>query len=961
MARVEPFVPGQRYFSLAEPELGLGTVMRTEGRNVQVVFTSSGVVRQYMAASAPLTRADFKLGDTISGGGKSITVEKIEVEAGLKRYLGGGYSISEGELDEQQAITQADERLVSGRLDSNQRFSLRREAMNRRAAVRGARANGLFSAKVQLLPHQLRVVSAALARAHPRVLLADEVGLGKTIEASMILARMLASGRASRALIIVPEPLVVQWFVELMRRFNLKPAVFDEERAASIEASDPTGNPFQDDQLVLTDLKFLSRNAHRTAQVVAAGWDILIVDEAHHLEWSPTEISPQYQLVESLALVIPSVILLTATPEQLGRGGHFARLRLLDPARYSDLKHFETEADHFGEISKLVAQLDGGEKLTGAAKKKLTALLHDEPSLLQQQEHWEDTAVRSALIDALIDRHGTGRVMFRNRRLSVGGFPRRVAHLDVLPSAKDEELTARLLQEFNSDLGSVQPMPSSEIDAQAEQAHVIALTNDPRFLHLLQRLENISPAKAVLICRSARKVQLLEAALRLKSPIKVARFHEGLTLAQRDRGAAYFSDPEGAKLLLCSEIGSEGRNFQFAHHLLLWDLPLDPDLLEQRIGRLDRIGQTHEIEIHHAALAGSAQEALLRWHRDGIAGFTSSVTDGRNLLKSFGDELVAIAHKLAHGDATTAVKLEDIVSKTKTEHARLSALVNDGRDRLLELSSQRFVGGDLLQDELAREDSDESADDFVVQLFEMYGTDTEELAHRTFRFDPEYVSNDSFTMLGEEPKAITFDRTLALSRDELPLLRNDHPWVQAAVDLLLSGEDGNCACLVDPELPGQSVLLQCVFVLECVADKALHVEQYLPPQAVESIVDTKLAEREFVPSERAIQRADEQALDLAPQRRILATVVPPMLAAAQERAEAKAKTRIDLALANVHAELGHEIERLRALSRVNSAVQAGEIAALERQQTQLLAAIPQARVRLDALRLIVNSSFQRLR
>jgi superfamily II DNA/RNA helicase len=103
----------------------------------------------------------------------------------------------------------------------------------------------------------------------------------------------------------------------------------------------------------------------------------------------------------------------------------------------------------------------------------------------------------------------------------------------------------------------------------------------------------LAPAKLLLICRTRAKVELLEeAALRLKSGARVARFHEGLTLAQRDRNAAYFAQEDGARVLLCSEIGSEGRNFQFAHHLVLWDIPADPDLLEQRIGRLDRIGQT---------------------------------------------------------------------------------------------------------------------------------------------------------------------------------------------------------------------------------------------------------------------------------------------------------------------------------------------------------------------------------
>jgi predicted amidophosphoribosyltransferase len=106
-------------------------------------------------------------------------------------------------------------------------------------------------------------------------------------------------------------------------------------------------------------------------------------------------------------------------------------------------------------------------------------------------------------------------------------------------------------------------------------------------------------------------------------------FHEDLTLVQRDRAAAWFSEADGARLLLCSEIGSEGRNFQFAHHLILFDLPLKPDLLEQRIGRLDRIGQTEDIKIHVPYIAGSGEEVLARWYHEGLNAFEKNLEGGR--------------------------------------------------------------------------------------------------------------------------------------------------------------------------------------------------------------------------------------------------------------------------------------------------------------------------------------------
>ena len=117
----------------------------------------------------------------------------------------------------------------------------------------------------------------------------------------------------------------------------------------------------------------------------------------------------------------------------------------------------------------------------------------------------------------------------------------------------------------------------------------------------------------LLICRTQRKAAAIEAALQAAHDDSRWRaFHEGLTLVQRDRGAAWFADPDGARLLICSEIGSEGRNFQFAHHLVLFDLPLDPALLEQRIGRLDRIGQHDEIQVHVPFVAGQLTSTCWR-------------------------------------------------------------------------------------------------------------------------------------------------------------------------------------------------------------------------------------------------------------------------------------------------------------------------------------------------------------
>jgi ATP-dependent helicase HepA len=129
-------------------------------------------------------------------------------------------------------------------------------------------------------------------------------------------------------------------------------------------------------------------------------------------------------------------------------------------------------------------------------------------------------------------------------------------------------------------------------------------------------LKQLGDQKVLLICRTRELASEIHEKLLREINVNAALFHEGLTMMQRDRHAAFFADEDGARVLLCSEIGSEGRNFQFAHHLVLFDLPRDPELLEQRIGRLDRIGQTSTIHIHVPFIKQTTEEVLARWYHE---------------------------------------------------------------------------------------------------------------------------------------------------------------------------------------------------------------------------------------------------------------------------------------------------------------------------------------------------------
>jgi ATP-dependent helicase HepA len=942
------FQPGQRWISSAEPELGLGTILRVEGRSVQVLFAKSGVLRPYATDSAPLIRAEFRAGQRVSGKGIAFLVERIDDREGLFVYRGEGRELEEGQLDDEQALSQADDRLIGGRTDPNDRFDLRLEALRRRAEARRSAAWGLESARIGLVPHQLRVAGIAAARRPPRVLLADEVGLGKTIEAGMILSRQLAAGRAGRVLVLLPETLVYQWFVELLRRFNLSFSIFDEERCEAIEQASDGRNPFEDEQLVIADFAFLESSPRRAAQLTEAGWDLIVVDEAHHLEWTPEGASPRYLLVEELASSTPGVILLTATPEQLGRAGHFARLRLLDPQRYAHLDAYLAESASYGPLSDAASALAEGKALDGDQRALLADRFKGDREMLALLDR---PNASDELLAALIDRHGTGRAMFRNRRAGIGGFPQRMPELLVIdPDTLDAGRRDALLAEFRSDIQ--QPPAALEFD----------YADDPRLAALIGLLDAHPADKFLLICRSQVKVMAIEDALRTKSGVGVARFHEGLGIVQRDRNAAFFAQPDGARLLLCSEIGSEGRNFQFAHRLVMWDLPLDPDLLEQRIGRLDRIGQKHDIAIHVPVVEQSAQHVLARWYDEGLDAFRSSPADGRELLRRFGPLLSNLADEHAREDDDRDQELDALIAETRGVHEELSALIHAGRDHLLELAASRDPHAGDLAGSFAAEDEDAARDIFIQRLFETYGVHAEELARDIVLLDPQYLSTDGLPGFADGPVSITFSRELALAREELPLLRLDHPMVLAAVDLLVSGEDGNAAFLVDDALPVRTALLQTVFVLEIVADRTLDAGRFLPATPLMLTVDTRLTERaQFRPSDVALRRASDRNIEVPRYRKFLSKLVPPMLERAQDLAEARAEVLKAEALDAARHELGAEHARLVALHAVNPSIKDEEVDAIAAERDALLAAIPEARLRLDAVRFVVSPDFLALR
>ena len=930
-----------------EPELGLGVVASVDRTRIGIEFPATGEKRLYALGTPVLKRVQFRAGEVVATReGKKFTIESVEDEAGLLVYVGQGQRVREDVISDVTSVALPQERLMAGQVDPGEVFDLRYRALQAQARFRQSEVRGMLGGRLELIPHQFYILQEVASRQIPRVLLADEVGLGKTIEACLILQRLLAVGKARRVLILVPESLTHQWFVELLRRFNLWFSIYDEERCLACEQSDPGSNPFLAAQLALASVAFLAGNPVRRDQAVAAGWDMVVVDEAHHLEWTPDHVGAEYALVEELAARTPGLLLLTATPTQLGLAGHFARLRLLDPDRYNDFDEFLAENEQFGAVAEIAGKIIGEKPLKPADHASLKKLFDKDPARLAQHLDAlsaQKAGAREALIKTLLDQHGTGRVVFRNTRAGMSGFPKRKFCPAPLPG-NNLALLARIAREL-------------EAEETGEEAGIrYSFKDDPRIDWLIAFLTKNRPAKVLLICKSQRKVVAIEAALQERIKLKVGLFHEGLPLIQRDRNAAWFAEADGAQMLICSEIGSEGRNFQFAHHLVLWDLPLNPGLLEQRIGRLDRIGQTQTIRIHVPCVEGSAEERVLDWYHRGLDAIETSLQGGNDYQDKFKARLLASALAQAgSADGAKKTEWEDFIAETVAFREALSLRMKKGRDRLLELNSFNPEVAARAIDRIKAVDADPFLRNFLSDLLDHFGVRIKEYEDGDVFLDPSHAYVEGFPSIPHEGMLATFDRRRAIVREDIRFISPDHPLVEDAIDLLIDSKSGTTAFgRIKSDKP--NLLLETIFVLEAVADSRWHVDQFLAPVPVRIVVDVRGND---LTEERSAASLKEEVDDATIQRFLERpgfnlALLKTLIAGATELAEARTAVLKTEAQAKATVMLTADLQRLVDLRKLNDHVRVEEIDLLREQLQRVTTAVGEARLRLDSIRLVVE-------
>ncbi|HCL59540.1 MAG TPA: RNA polymerase-associated protein RapA [Acinetobacter sp.] len=825
MEKLQQFAIGQRWLSDTETELGLGVLIDVDERSVSILFPKSDETRVYARSNAPLSRIVFNANDELQDQEGTIwTVESVEDRNGVVRYhvvrtLEDGTeerkALNETRVGATIQLSKPLDRLLASQIDYKEWYDLRIEALLMQANMQTSPLRGLVGSRVGLIPHQLYIAHEVGQRFAPRVLLADEVGLGKTIEAGLIIHQQLKTGRSERILILVPDSLQYQWMIEMRRRFNLEFSLFDLARTASIKEHDPDLNPFLTEQRIIASVDLMVDHEDLREQAIEAGFDLLVVDEAHHLMWSEEEGgNDRYDLVEELAEKTPGVLLLTATPEQLGVESHFARLRLLDPQRFSSLDRFLDEEEQYQHTAKIAEVLMSDLPLEAEHFTAIESLLGHAIEDTPEQ--------RFRAIHELLDRHGTGRILFRNTREAIQGFPGRDCQPAPLPAPENWSKDGKLREQMWPE--------ESQLDGSW-------METDPRIMWLMEKLRtDLKHKKVLLIARSGPVVEALENVLRLHAGIRTAMFHEGMSLLERDQAAAYFAEESyGAQILLCSEIGSEGRNFQFASDLILFDLPANPDVLEQRIGRLDRIGQENRIQIHVPYLMGTAQERMFRWYNEALNIFSNISPTAQTLQENF---IVALKDCLL---ADKGQEFEDLLEEVSVQREALEAELQEGRDRLLEYNSCRPVVAQEIVNALEDYDDNTTLPMFMKRFMASTNIDFDEQSNGTVIIKPTDQMQVQGLTLDEEGMTATFYRDQAQIREDAQYLTLEHPFTESVMEMINTQGFGstNVAVLKSAALPQGSVLMEVWFKVDVVAPKALNLPSSLPQQLIRVLLSEK--------------------------------------------------------------------------------------------------------------------------
>jgi len=339
---------------------------------------------------------------------------------------------------------------------------------------------------------------------------------------------------------------------------------------------------------------------------------------------------------------------------------------------------------------------------------------------------------------------------------------------------------------------------------------------------------------------------------------------------------------------------------------------------------------------------------LARWYHEGLNAIEKNLHGATEIAEGLSESLSPLLEKFETKKFTAFLK------KTKELRQQVSDKLERGHDRLLELNSCKPERAATVIEAIRQQEADVDFEEFFIKLVDHFGLHVEEHGNRSYVFMPAHLTTDKFPALPDEGLLVTFDRTRALSRENMTFLTSDHPMVRGALDLLTGMESGNSSFGLWRGTGSEGLLLETHFIVECIAPASLHVDRFLTACPIRIVVDHANKDRGEDASYAQAKIEKGNPFKLLEKPAVKRKLFPAMLSTARKLAETQMQQLIEAATTAMKAQLQSEIDRLEDLRQINDHVRPEEIEVMKNQMNALQEALTSARLRLDSLRLVLQ-------
>jgi SNF2 family DNA or RNA helicase len=779
----------------------------------------------------------FEIGDHVKFAGGQGEITKIEdrpnggqllhvytMEGQLRKLPSG--------LPHIEKVDSIVDRLEARQIDDPLHYDLRERATRLDLAYRYDRFLSLSNNRIEIEPYQVQAAYEILNSYDHRYLIGDEVGLGKTIEAGIVIEELIARGRAERVLIVAPAPLTVQWQEEMREKFDRNFVIYDRETVNTYRQSHPNQNVWLQEDLIITSIDFAKQDDVLEAlRNLDEGWDAAVFDEAHHLTArrgsdESIERTQRYTVGEAVANNSDALLLLTGTPHKGKSDQFYFLIGLLDPYRFpheSQITPDELDDLMIRRLKDGMYDTDGTRmfpekniealpvEMTPEERRlynDVTEYIREYYNLAQQEENQTAGFTMVIYQKRLVSSIYAIRKSLENRMRAIQNDA--VAEdlsddvQDLIPrySTEPETLTDAERSRVEDELETVTiTLNRAQIQEELERVRGLwqqakDITTDSKARLLSQFVEQIlteDPDEKILVF-----TEYTDTLEYLRDTVfeahDVAQIYGDLDQDRRRREQEKFE--EEANILLATDAAREGLNLQFAHIMVNYDLPWNPIRIDQRMGRLHRYGQDHTVEIRNLFFQDTRESEILNLLIEKLdqieedLGMRSDVL-GRVLenIDLDGQIMDAIGADTPTEEVVADIEQTIDERKEALETVESNFLIRDRFD----LSSEDREILDVIERSREGEVSETDIEMLVREFFDEFGGEIKGVRPGPARaggdvFQLEVPSVLTGDQVDQQYEHATFTRDVALEHDEVSFIALDHPLVQAVIDYCLDGD-----------------------------------------------------------------------------------------------------------------------------------------------------------------------------